>query len=544
MQCSDYEVLISNAVDGELSADEQVRLDTHVASCDSCREELDAFRAMQEDLGMVEPPELPAGLQQAIRREIAPNPHGFGRRITAVAAALLILVVAAVVMTLPEEAVGPQPGPAFTGQLAFEHPDSDRFAFSDVVGLPGGDLVAVGNGMDAANAADDLHLVRIAPDGSVRWSKQYSTDYSDAVRTAISAPNGDLILGGMAGRIPGRDYDALIVRLDGDGKLLWQKTVGGAWYDRCFDVAVDSTGAVYAAISTAVPSGWSPTMVTDSAGGHGAVWLVKFSPDGDLVWETRFDPVRLQRNLSLPNSIPQVLVDPDGSGYLLATSNLYSGQATNAWLTRFDVDGQPVWQRVFLSDRELQPMMLERFDNGTVAVAGTNGLFKGGVADPFMICVGPNGEQVWSRELVTEGLTGIGRAVPVKGRMAVWLRSYAQQDRTRTMIGTFGPEGDWIQGNPVVTRGPHMQGAFRYVDGIGYLLTGMIAHQADRVADGWLQWLGPDLGELAEGRLESRELAIQTVAIDVPILHAPVRVEDHPLVASESGIQRLKSDSK
>jgi len=44
--CDDFEVLLSGLVDGELTEEEQRRLDSHLAECAHCQRELDALRRM------------------------------------------------------------------------------------------------------------------------------------------------------------------------------------------------------------------------------------------------------------------------------------------------------------------------------------------------------------------------------------------------------------------------------------------------------------------------------------------------------------------
>ncbi len=89
-----YRLLVSLAADGEATEDELAELAEHMAECDECAALLEAYRAVGDGLGEVEPPEkLAEGTMYRIKYVKKKPRFAFGR-FTAVAAAAVVIVVA------------------------------------------------------------------------------------------------------------------------------------------------------------------------------------------------------------------------------------------------------------------------------------------------------------------------------------------------------------------------------------------------------------------------------------------------------------------
>lgn len=50
MSCDRYENMLSAFVEGDLSREDEAALDTHLSACESCRESLAAYRALEDQL--------------------------------------------------------------------------------------------------------------------------------------------------------------------------------------------------------------------------------------------------------------------------------------------------------------------------------------------------------------------------------------------------------------------------------------------------------------------------------------------------------------
>ena len=100
--CTEYEVLLSARLDGELTRSESARLDAHLAACPSCQAlaaQLEALRAELEGMNPVPPASLAKNVMEQVRNEAKtipfpakPAPKKHLARYGAFAAALALVI--------------------------------------------------------------------------------------------------------------------------------------------------------------------------------------------------------------------------------------------------------------------------------------------------------------------------------------------------------------------------------------------------------------------------------------------------------------------
>src|SRR5206468_10912292 len=95
---------------------------------------------------------------------------------------------------------------------------------------------------------------------------------------AVAGDGGTYLTGFTTSFDPFGQENVFLVKFATDGSLSWQRTFDGPDQfenDRANDVAVAPDGSVYVTGST--------------LGARGDVLLLKFSPEGSLVWQRRWD---------------------------------------------------------------------------------------------------------------------------------------------------------------------------------------------------------------------------------------------------------------
>jgi len=96
MYCGQVKRLLPPFLDEELSGGVREKIASHLASCPTCRTELDELKA---DMGLLEQsgapevtPFLVTRVMAEIRERRHPVPHGFGRLVGSLAAALVVAI--------------------------------------------------------------------------------------------------------------------------------------------------------------------------------------------------------------------------------------------------------------------------------------------------------------------------------------------------------------------------------------------------------------------------------------------------------------------
>jgi hypothetical protein len=114
-------------------------------------------------------------------------------------------------------------------------------------------------------------VVKFGAGGALDWQRTWQGPEpfgSDEARDIAVAADGVYVTGvtqGTAG-------DVLVLKFDLSGTLVWQKTWGGPGTESGAGIAVGPDGSVYV------------TGSTNSFGSSGALFILKLTPDGSLVW--------------------------------------------------------------------------------------------------------------------------------------------------------------------------------------------------------------------------------------------------------------------
>ena len=134
----------------------------------------------------------------------------------------------------------------------------------------------------------DNWIVKIDNTGSVIWDKTYGGSDSDVLRDIIQTVDNGFLVGGYSkSNISGDktepsqgDFDYWILKLDEDGNLTWQNTIGGSGIDYPRDVKQLADGSY-------IIAGWSNSNISgdkseNSNGGYD-YWLVRLNSAGGII---------------------------------------------------------------------------------------------------------------------------------------------------------------------------------------------------------------------------------------------------------------------
>ena len=159
------------------------------------------------------------------------------------------------------------------------------------------------------------------------WSKTYSGDYEDIVRSVQQTSDGGFIAAANTRSFGVLSQDLWVIKLNENGTVSWQKTYGGSGYSHAYSIQQTSDG------------GYVVAGYTNSSGaGSFDFWVLKLDENGDISWQKIYGG-------SNGDSAKSIQQTSDG-GYIV-TGNTTSFGAGNydLWVLKLDGNGNVSWQK-------------------------------------------------------------------------------------------------------------------------------------------------------------------------------------------------------
>ncbi len=280
----------------------------------------------------------------------------------------------------------------------------------------GGYMVA-GNTYNTNNNPD-YGIIKVSSEGVKLWFKTFGGDKYDFATSIISTSDGGFVIAGsstsgvsgdktMANKSnikPDENPDYWIVKVDANGKKMWDKTFGGNKSDYAQTIISTSDGGyIVGGKSDSDISGDKSEM---NRGVGNDYWIVKLSSDGQKIWDKTIGGTS-------NDELNSITVSNDGGVVILGTSfSTVSGdktittnkQGSDYWVVKIDDKGQKLWDKSFGNNNtNNDAKSIITTDEGSYILSGTtqnaekNGLK--GISEVYILKINSFGEKVWDKTL-------------------------------------------------------------------------------------------------------------------------------------------------
>lgn len=243
--------------------------------------------------------------------------------------------------------------------------------FLDVVSSAGEGSTAKGQTI-TSHGVGEFWGTRLDADGNLVWRRYFGGTNNDRAHSVVQANDGGFIMAGFSESgdsdisLAKGSYDFWIVKVDGKGQLVWEKSFGGSGIEVSYDIAKTDDGAY-------VITGHTFSDDTDISQNHGGsdVWLIKINDDGQLLWEKTYGGSGF-------DTAQSVSLMADG-GFLVSGNSKSTDLATSKnagendmWVLKTDQDGSLEWHANFGgSEIDLAFDAIED-SNGQILVVGAS----------------------------------------------------------------------------------------------------------------------------------------------------------------------------
>lgn len=233
------------------------------------------------------------------------------------------------------------------------------------------------------NGDSDFWLLKLDQQGNLLWQKKYGDASEDKGQVILSANDGGYYLLGNSSNESNGFGDALVIKIDSAGKVLWQQTYGGNDIDEITSAQLAPNGDI-------IFAGHSASNVA----GRFDFWLNRITNQGEVIWQTSVGTERTDYS-------NDVVVNNDGSTLVVGYNNSDVNGLRVLVAVKFDAQGQELWQKEYsaIYNQWSQANAIIATPNGGYVLAGKTKTARqyddNPHFEPWLIALDENGEKLW-----------------------------------------------------------------------------------------------------------------------------------------------------
>ncbi|GEP50268.1 hypothetical protein FNO01nite_09400 [Flavobacterium noncentrifugens] len=350
---------------------------------------------------------------------------------------------------------------------------------------------------DDTYGGDDFWIIKLDAGGGEQWQKTIGGLGQEKIKSIAQSKEGGYIVGGSSGSDKSENkkqngygnLDYWVVKLDKDGKVMWEKTFGGIYLDelRSIEQTADQ-GYILGGYSNSPASGNKK----DDNIGIGDYWVIKLDKDGEEEWQQVIGGDK-------DDELAVVHQTYDGGYILGGNSNSGSnygkkksnGKGTDFWVVKLDKEGAMFWQETYdFGVSDILTSIVENKDHtlliGGFAKSQANNKKKDekGINDYIALKISETGEQLWDKTVGSDGEDILTKVVET--RDGGYLLA-GTSNPVRSAMGIAGTNSGVGDGSSIgLGNGEQLQGIKDVTD----KANGKIAEAAESFNKGYIETVG------------------------------------------------------
>jgi hypothetical protein len=215
----------------------------------------------------------------------------------------------------------------------------------------------------------NIWVLKLNSKGSIEWQKAYGGSESEISYSIQQTSDGGYVVAGSTYSFGGEDSDLLVLKLNNNGSIEWQKAIGNDRTNKGVSIRNTIDGGYIVAGYTYPFDGLYPDF-----------WVLKLDNNANISWQKTYGGSGIDE----ANSIQQTT---DG-GYIVAGWTTSFGDA-DFWVLKLDSNGDIVWQKTY--DGRFCYSIQKTFDGGYIAA----GIYNWD--DILVLRLNSNGDVTWQK---------------------------------------------------------------------------------------------------------------------------------------------------
>ncbi|MBC8045965.1 MAG: T9SS type A sorting domain-containing protein [Fimbriimonadaceae bacterium] len=312
----------------------------------------------------------------------------------------------------------------------------------------------------------DYWIAKLDSNGNIEWENTIGGDGSDELTLIEQTNDGGYIVGGNSqSGISGDksescwgDYDFWVIKLDSEGNIEWDNTIGGNSYDFLYSIQqTDDGGYILGGDTQSGISGDKTEENTGIESWRSDYWVVKLDNTGNIEWQNTIGGNR-------EDYLRSAAQTPDG-GYILGgySKSGSSGDKTEPqygfdwshdyWIIKIDNAGNIEWQNTLSAGNDDYLKIVQALPDGRYFVAGSSRSREGGdksedrineYSDMWVLLLDASGNIIWDNTIGTSGTDDIEYAQYTSDGGFIITTSAASSISYDKTVAGYGSSDGWV----------------------------------------------------------------------------------------------------
>lgn len=229
---------------------------------------------------------------------------------------------------------------------------------------------------------NDILLMKYDESANIVWTRAVGGAGYDVGRSVRQTLDGGYVVVGETTSFGAGYEDVIIIKFDPDGNLIWAKTFGGEFYDFAWSVQ-QTTDLGY------IVAGYTASF----GAGYYDVLLLKYDATGAVTWAVAVGGYSYDEGM--------VVQQTNDGGYIVSGETRSFGESNgDLLLVKLTASGSVVWARTAggAAEREYGSSVQQTTDGGYI-ITGATGSYGAGSSDALLVKYDNTGTIVWGRTI-------------------------------------------------------------------------------------------------------------------------------------------------
>lgn len=226
--------------------------------------------------------------------------------------------------------------------------------------------------LNKRHAGGDFWGIKLNSNGKTEWKNYFGGTNTDTCYDAIETNDGFMLIGSSDSndvdiKNNKGGYDIWLVKINKTGDLIWEKSLGGKEIDAAYKILPTSDNNFILAGETR-----SDDLDITNQNGAADIWVLKIDPQGNIIWQNTLGGSSFDVARSVTNTQDGGYVLVGSSRSMDKDVSENKGQ-NDVWVIKIDDAGKMLWQKsIGGSEIDFAYGVTELHDGSIVVVGDTN----------------------------------------------------------------------------------------------------------------------------------------------------------------------------